>query len=31
VIVNGVIVVSDGQPVRGVKPGRPVRAAVAAR
>ena len=31
VIVNGVVVVSDGQPVRGVTPGRPVRAAVAAR
>ena len=31
VIVNGVVVVSDGQPVRGAKPGRPVRAAVAAR
>jgi N-acyl-D-aspartate/D-glutamate deacylase len=31
VIVNGVIVVSNGQPVRGVTPGRPVRAPVAAR
>ena len=31
VIVNGVVVVSDGQTVRGVKPGRPVRAAIAAR
>ena len=31
VIVNGVVVVSDGQPVRGVKPGRPVRGAVAER
>ena len=31
VIVNGVVVVSDGQPVGGVKPGRPIRAAVAAR
>ena len=31
VIVNGVVVVSDGQPVRDVKPGKPVRAAVAAR
>jgi N-acyl-D-aspartate/D-glutamate deacylase len=31
VIVNGVVVISDGQPVRGVKPGRPVRAAVAGR
>ncbi len=31
VIVSGVVVVKDGQPVRGIKPGRPVRAAVAAR
>jgi len=31
VIVSGVVVISNGEPVRGVKPGRPVRAAVAAR
>jgi N-acyl-D-aspartate/D-glutamate deacylase len=29
VLVNGVIVVSNGEPVRGVKPGRPVRAPLA--
>jgi dihydroorotase len=31
VLVNGVIVVSNGEPVRGVAPGRPVRAPFAAR
>jgi dihydroorotase len=31
VLVNGVAVVSNGEPVRGVRPGRPVRAPIAAR
>lgn len=31
VVVNGTIVVSNGQPVSGVKPGRPVRAPIAGR